>query len=170
MVAALDRNRLAGATSPYLTAHADNPVNWQPWDETALEAAERLDRPIFLSVGYAACHWCHVMAAESFEDEAVAERLNEGFVPIKVDREERPDIDRYYQLACQVTTGRGGWPLSAWLTPDGRPFQVATYLPKRGRRGQTGFIEVLDRIATAWRADRGAIDRRADRVLDAIEL
>ncbi|MFP4590038.1 MAG: thioredoxin domain-containing protein [Halobacteriales archaeon] len=169
MVTALERNRLAGATSPYLTAHADNPVNWQPWDEASLDAAERLDRPIFLSVGYAACHWCHVMAEESFEDDAVAERLNEAFVPIKVDREERPDLDRYYQLACQATTGRGGWPLSAWLTPDGRPFQLATYLPKRARRGQTGFIEALDRIATAWEGDRAAIERRADRIADAVE-
>ena len=163
------RNRLDGEASPYLQAHADNPVHWQPWDERALEHAKDRDVPIFLSIGYAACHWCHVMADESFDDPAVAKVLNESFVPIKVDREERPDLDQFYQTACQVTSGRGGWPLSAWLTPDGRPFQVVTYLPRHPRGGMPGFIEVLERIDERWRTNRAGIEDHADRVVDAIE-
>lgn len=166
--APVDRNRLAESASPYLLDHADNPVHWQPWDDTALDAARKQDRPIFLSIGYAACHWCHVMADESFADEVVAERLNEQFIPIKVDREEHPDLDRFYQTAIQVTRGGGGWPLSAWLTPDGRPFQLATYLPKRSQGGRTGFIEVLDQIARQWKSDRGTIETRADEITEAV--
>ena len=156
------RNRLDEEESPYLRQHADNPVNWQPWDERALEAARERDVPIFLSIGYSACHWCHVMEDESFADEAVAEELNEGFVPIKVDREERPDVDSIYMTVCQLVTGRGGWPLSAWLTPEGKPFYVGTYFPKESRRGMPGFLDLLDRIRTAWETDRDEIESRAE--------
>ena len=150
MTAALERNRLDEEESPYLRDHAENPVNWQPWEAETLAAAREQDKPIFLSVGYAACHWCHVMADESFDDEAVAAVLNEEFVPIKVDREERPDIDSIYQTVCQRVSGRGGWPLSAWLTPEGEPFQVGTYFPPEPRRGMPGFLDLLEDIAAAW--------------------
>ncbi len=156
------RNRLADAASPYLRQHADNPVNWQPWDEAALETAREHDVPIFLSIGYSACHWCHVMEDESFADETVAERLNEGFVPIKVDREERPDVDSIYMTVCQLVTGRGGWPLSAWLTPDGRPFYVGTYFPKEPQRGMPGFLDLLENISHSWETDREEMENRAD--------
>jgi Highly conserved protein containing a thioredoxin domain len=150
MTATLERNRLDEEESPYLRDHAENPVNWQPWEDETLAAAREQDKPIFLSVGYAACHWCHVMADESFDDEAVAAVLNEEFVPIKVDREERPDIDSIYQTVCQRVSGRGGWPLSAWLTPEGEPFQVGTYFPPEPRRGMPGFLDLLEDIAAAW--------------------
>jgi len=157
------RNRLDEAESPYLRQHADNPVNWQPWDEQALDAAEAHDVPIFLSIGYAACHWCHVMEAESFQDEAVADLLNEHFVPVKVDREERPDLDSVYMSICQQVTGGGGWPLSAWLTPEGEPFYVGTYFPKEPKRGMPGFGELLERIADSWADpdDRAEMEDRA---------
>jgi len=145
-----DRNRLDEEASPYLRQHADNPVNWQPWDERALETAREHDVPIFLSVGYSACHWCHVMEEESFEDEAIAAQLNENFVPIKVDREERPDLDSVYQTVCQLVTGRGGWPLSAWLTPKGEPFYVGTYFPPEPRRNTPGFGDLLENVAASW--------------------
>ena len=164
----IERNRLDEEESPYLTQHADNPVNWQPWDDTALDAAAELDRPIFLSIGYAACHWCHVMEDESFMNDAIAERLNDHFVPIKVDREERPDVDSVYMTACQVTTGRGGWPLSAWLTPDGRPFQLGTYFPPEPKRGMPGFGDLLDDIAESWETDRDGIETRAEQVTAAV--
>ena len=144
------RNRLEEEASPYLRQHADNPVDWQPWDGDALAAARERDRPIFLSVGYSACHWCHVMEEESFEDEAVAEVLNDAFVPVKVDREERPDLDRVYQTVCQLVNGNGGWPLSAWLTPEGKPFYVGTYFPRDGRQGMPGFLEVCRNVANSW--------------------
>ncbi|MFB6128897.1 MAG: thioredoxin domain-containing protein [Halorhabdus sp.] len=163
-----DRNRLAAEGSPYLQAHADNPVNWQPWDETALSAAEREDKPIFLSIGYAACHWCHVMAEESFEDEETAAVLNGNFVPIKVDREERPDVDRIYQTLAQLLGQQGGWPLSVWLTPDGRPFYVGTYFPPDSRGGRPGFKELLEDLAETWENDREGIEGRADQWADAI--
>ncbi|AUV81984.1 thioredoxin domain-containing protein [Salinigranum rubrum] len=156
------RNRLDEEESPYLSQHADNPVHWQPWDERALAEARERDVPIFLSVGYSACHWCHVMEEESFADESVAEFLNEHFVPIKVDREERPDIDSIYMTICQRTTGRGGWPLSVWLTPDGRPFFVGTYFPPTARQGMPGFRDVLERLAESWEQDRDEIENRAD--------
>ncbi|MFW6320291.1 MAG: thioredoxin domain-containing protein [Halohasta sp.] len=146
----LARNRLSDEASPYLRQHTDNPVNWQPWDDAALQAARDQEKPIFLSIGYSACHWCHVMEEESFEDEAVAERLNEQFVPIKVDREERPDLDSIYMTVCQLVTGRGGWPLSAWLTPEGKPFYVGTYFPPEPRQGMPGFADLLDNIADSW--------------------
>ncbi len=165
------RNRLGDEESPYLQSHADNPVNWQPWDETAKESARERDVPIFLSIGYSACHWCHVMAEESFEDEAIAEVLNENFVPVKVDREERPDVDSIYMTICQQVTGRGGWPLSAWLTPDGRPFYVGTYFPKESRRGQPGFGELLEDLAESWNDpdQREDMEERANQWASAIE-
>jgi uncharacterized protein YyaL (SSP411 family) len=165
------RNRLDEAESPYLRQHADNPVNWQPWDEQALDAAKDRDVPIFLSIGYAACHWCHVMEEESFEDEAIAEQLNENFVSIKVDREERPDLDSVYMSICQQVTGGGGWPLSAWLTPDGEPFYVGTYFPPEEKRGQPGFGELLDRLSNSWSdpEQRSDMEDRARQWTDAIE-
>ncbi|MXR51870.1 DUF255 domain-containing protein [Halovenus sp. WSH3] len=168
MTAPVSRNRLDEEESPYLQDHADNPVNWQPWDEQALEAAREQDKPIFLSVGYAACHWCHVMAEESFEDEEVAELLNEEFVPIKVDREERPDVDSIYQTICQRVTGRGGWPLSVWLTPDQKPFQVGTYFPKEQKRRTPGFLDILGQISDAWNSEEGReeIESRAEKWAD----
>ncbi|WP_253737837.1 thioredoxin domain-containing protein [Halohasta salina] len=164
----LARNRLDEEASPYLRQHADNPVNWQPWDDTALEAAREQNKPIFLSIGYSACHWCHVMEEESFEDDAVAQRLNENFVPIKVDREERPDLDSIYMTVCQLVTGRGGWPLSAWLTPDGEPFYIGTYFPPEPRGQMPGFTELLDNISTSW-ADpdqRAEMKQRAEQWTD----
>ena len=167
----LARNRLDDEASPYLQQHADNPVHWQPWDDAALAAAREADRPVFLSVGYSACHWCHVMADESFSDGEVASVLNESFVPIKVDREERPDLDRVYQTICGLVTGGGGWPLSAWLTPEGKPFYVGTYFPKTEdhRRGNVpGFLDVCRSFASSWGSDREEIENRADQWTDAL--
>jgi len=161
-------NRLADATSPYLLQHADNPVDWFPWGEEALSKAAAEDRPIFLSIGYAACHWCHVMERESFEDEATAALLNANFVPIKVDREERPDLDSIYMDAVQSMTGQGGWPLSAFLTPRGEPFFAGTYFPKEPAHGMPSFRQVLEGIDEAWRERRGDIERQGGRVIDAI--
>jgi uncharacterized protein YyaL (SSP411 family) len=163
------RNRLDEEQSPYLRQHEDNPVNWQPWDEQALDAARERDVPIFLSVGYSACHWCHVMEDESFEDEEVAAVLNEGFVPIKVDREERPDLDSIYQTICQMVTNQGGWPLSVWLTPEGKPFYVGTYFPKESMRGRPGFLDLLENVARSWREDREEVENRADQWTAALE-
>ncbi|TQQ81452.1 thioredoxin domain-containing protein [Halonotius roseus] len=164
----LSRNRLAEEGSPYLSQHEDNPVNWQPWDDTALDAAKEQNKPIFLSIGYSACHWCHVMEEESFEDEAVAQRLNENFVPIKVDREERPDIDSIYMTICQRVTGRGGWPLSAWLTPDGKPFYIGTYFPKEPQGQMPGFLDLLAKISDSWSDpdDRSEMKQRAEQWID----
>ncbi|WP_396612494.1 thioredoxin domain-containing protein [Haloferax sp. S1W] len=162
------RNRLDEEQSPYLRQHADNPVNWQPWDETALDAAREQDKPIFLSIGYSACHWCHVMADESFADPETAEVLNEHFVPIKVDREERPDLDRIYQTICQLVTGGGGWPLSVWLTPQGKPFFVGTYFPPEPRRGAPGFRDIVESFAESWQTDRDEIENRAQQWTSAI--
>jgi uncharacterized protein YyaL (SSP411 family) len=161
-------NRLADATSPYLLQHADNPVDWFPWGEEALSKAAAEDRPIFLSIGYAACHWCHVMERESFEDESIAALLNANFVPIKVDREERPDLDSIYMDAVQSMTGRGGWPLSAFLTPAGEPFFAGTYFPKEQAHGLPSFRQVLEGIAEAWRERRGDLEGQGGRVVDAI--
>ncbi|MFW5956217.1 MAG: thioredoxin domain-containing protein [Halorhabdus sp.] len=163
-----ERNRLDEEASPYLRQHADNPVNWQPWDETALSAAEETDTPIFLSIGYAACHWCHVMEEESFTDETVADVLNEHFVPIKVDREERPDVDRIYQTLPAMLGQQGGWPLSVWLTPDGRPFYVGTYFPRQSQGGRPGFVRLLEDLQATWENDRDGIEQRADQWADAI--
>jgi uncharacterized protein YyaL (SSP411 family) len=157
-------NRLKDALSPYLLQHAHNPVDWFPWGVEALAKAKAEDKPIFLSIGYAACHWCHVMERESFEQEAVAQVLNAHFVPIKVDREERPDLDDLYMDAVQTLTGRGGWPMSVWLTPDLKPFYGGTYFPPESRGGMPGFRPLLLRIAELWR------DQRADVASQAAEL
>src|SRR5580704_5387196 len=135
----MQRNRLAAETSPYLRQHADNPVDWYPWGEEAIALAQRENKPILLSVGYSACHWCHVMAHESFEDPATAELMNRQFVCIKVDREERPDVDAVYMEATQAMTGRGGWPMTVFATPDGEPFYCGTYFPPTARPGMPAF-------------------------------
>ncbi|MCG1003311.1 MULTISPECIES: thioredoxin domain-containing protein [Halobacterium] len=156
------RNRLDETASPYLRQHADNPVNWQPWDEQAFEAARERDVPIFLSIGYSACHWCHVMEEESFSDPEVAEVLNEHFVPIKVDREERPDVDSLYMTVCQAVRGGGGWPLSAFLTPEKEPFYVGTYFPKHAKGNQPGFLPLTERVSEEWSENREELEERAD--------
>jgi uncharacterized protein len=157
-------NRLADETSPYLRQHADNPVDWYPWGDEAFGRAAREDRPVFLSIGYSACHWCHVMAHESFEDEATASVLNENFVSIKVDREERPDVDAVYMEAVQAITGSGGWPMSVFLTPDRRPFYGGTYFPPVDRHGLPGFRTVLTTLADAWSGRRHEVDEQADEI------
>jgi hypothetical protein len=162
-------NRLADETSPYLLQHADNPVDWYPWGEEALERARRKDRPILLSIGYAACHWCHVMERESFEDPETAALMNERFVSIKVDREERPDLDAIYMDAVQAMTGHGGWPLTAFLTPDGKPFYAGTYFPNEDRHGLPSFRKVLKAIAETWEGRRHEAEEQAGRVVQAIE-
>ncbi len=161
-------NRLANEKSPYLLQHAYNPVDWLPWGEEAFRKAREEDKPIFLSIGYSTCHWCHVMAHESFEDEEVAEMLNRHYVSIKVDREERPDIDQLYMSVCQALTGRGGWPLSVFMTPEARPFFAGTYFPRSSRMGLMGFLELLGRIATLWREDRSRMLRTAQEITEAI--
>jgi uncharacterized protein YyaL (SSP411 family) len=162
-------NRLAGEKSPYLLQHAENPVHWYPWGEEAFFKAKQEDKPIFLSIGYATCHWCHVMAHESFEDEDVARLLNKDFVAIKVDREERPDIDKIYMYVCQSLTGHGGWPLSIFMTPEGKPFFAGTYLPKSSRLGMPGFIDVLKQIGAMWQDDRARILQSSEAITGAIQ-
>jgi uncharacterized protein YyaL (SSP411 family) len=159
-------NRLADQKSPYLLQHAHNPVDWYPWGPEAFEKARRENKPIFLSIGYSTCHWCHVMERESFENEAIAALLNRDYVAIKVDREERPDVDRIYMTFVQATTGGGGWPMSVWLTPDLQPFFGGTYFPPESRSGHPGFGSILTRIAAAWAADRGQI---VDSARDIVE-
>ncbi len=154
-------NHLAGQTSPYLLQHLYNPVDWYPWSDQALDRARREDKPIFLSIGYAACHWCHVMERESFEDPGIAETLNRDFVPIKVDREERPDLDEIYMHAVQLMVGQGGWPLNMFLTPALEPFMGGTYFPPEDRHGRVGFPAVLARIGQVWKESRQEIDRSA---------
>ena len=161
-------NRLAHEASPYLRQHADNPVDWYPWGEEALELARRENKPIFLSVGYSACHWCHVMAHESFEDDQVAEILNEHFVSIKVDREERPDLDQIYMRAVHSLTGSGGWPMSVFLTPEGEPFFGGTYLPPEPRHGLPGFRALLERIAELWAERPEDLKRAGQQVVESI--
>ena len=158
-------NRLATETSPYLLQHAHNPVDWFPWGPDALTRARLLDRPIFLSIGYAACHWCHVMERESFEDEDIARYLNDHFVAIKVDREERPDLDQIYMSAVQAMTGGGGWPMSVFLTPDGRPFYGGTYFPKMPAHGLPSFPQLLQGIDRAWREQRGELEQSAGQMV-----
>ncbi len=157
-------NHLAGEKSPYLLQHADNPVNGYPWGEEAFEAAHREDKPIFLSIGYSTCHWCHVMAHESFEDPMVARMMNDAFVNIKVDREERPDIDGIYMTVCQMMTGGGGWPLTIIMTPDKQPFFAGTYFPKEGRFGRAGMTELVPAIVKMWR------DRRSEVLESAAQI
>ncbi len=159
-------NRLASEQSPYLLQHAHNPVDWLPWGPEAFEKARREDKPIFLSIGYSTCHWCHVMERESFENQAIAALLNRDYVPIKVDREERPDVDRVYMTFVQATTGGGGWPMSVWLTPDLQPFFGGTYFPPEARYGHPGFASILTQIAAAWADNRGQI---VDSARDIVE-
>ncbi len=161
-------NRLAHETSPYLLQHKDNPVDWYPWGEEAFARAKAEDKPIFLSVGYSACHWCHVMAHESFEDEETAAFLNEHFINIKVDREERPDVDSLYMNAVQAITGGGGWPMSVWLLPDGRPFYGGTYYPKEPRYGMPSFLQVLRRVEQVFRENRSLLERDAAGLTDML--
>jgi uncharacterized protein YyaL (SSP411 family) len=161
-------NRLVNEKSPYLLQHAHNPVEWFAWGKEAFEKARREDKPIFLSIGYSTCHWCHVMAHESFEDDATAEIMNREFVNIKVDREERPDVDRVYMTFVQATTGGGGWPMSVWLTPQLEPFVGGTYFPPEDRFGQPAFKRVSQRIAEAWKSDREKIGRQGAQIMDAL--
>ncbi len=157
-------NRLADEKSPYLLQHAGNPVDWYPWGDEAFEAARREDKPIFLSIGYSTCHWCHVMAHESFEDTMVAKMMNDTFVNIKVDREERPDIDGIYMTVCQMMTGTGGWPLTIVMTPDKRPFFAGTYFPKESRFGRAGLTQLVPQLAKVWREQRGEVIKSADQI------
>jgi uncharacterized protein len=161
-------NRLAGESSPYLQQHAHNPVDWYPWGPEALEAARSLDRPIFLSIGYSACHWCHVMEHESFENAAIAALMNAHYVNIKVDREERPDLDQIYMSAVQALTGRGGWPMSVFLTPTLEPFYGGTYWPPEARMGMPGFRDVLERVHEAWHDRRAEVERGAAELTQAV--
>jgi uncharacterized protein YyaL (SSP411 family) len=161
-------NRLSLETSPYLLQHAHNPVDWYPWGPDALTRAKLLDRPIFLSIGYAACHWCHVMERESFEDEATASFLNGRFIAIKVDREERPDLDQIYMAAVQSMTGGGGWPMSVFLTPEGRPFYGGTYFPDSPRHGLPSFRQVLEGIDRAWRERRSELESAGVRLVESL--
>jgi len=162
-------NRLARERSPYLLQHANNPVDWFPWGDEAFDTARREAKPIFLSIGYSTCHWCHVMEHESFEDPSVADMLNRNFVSVKVDREERPDVDRVYMTFVQATTGAGGWPMSVWLTPDLRPFFGGTYFPPTSRWGRPGFVDVLAEIARAWRDERDRVLTSAGTILDRLK-
>ena len=162
-------NRLAGQTSPYLLQHADNPVDWYPWGAEALERSRHEDRPIFLSIGYAACHWCHVMERESFENADIAALMNEHFVSIKVDREERPDLDDVYMAAVQAMTGSGGWPMSVFLTPELKPFFGGTYFPPEDRHGMAGFPRVLEAVADAYRTRRDDVERQAGELAGHLE-
>lgn len=161
-------NRLADETSPYLLQHAENPVDWHPWGPEALERARAEDRPILLSIGYSACHWCHVMERESFEDPEVARVMNRDFVNIKVDREERPDVDQVYMKAVQSISGHGGWPLTAFLTPDGVPYFGGTYFPPEPRQGMPSFRQVLDAAARAFRERRDDVERGAGEIAAAL--
>src|SRR5881275_479425 len=164
----MPQNRLINEKSPYLLQHADNPVDWFPWGDEAFAKAQTGNKPIFLSIGYSTCHWCHVMAHESFEDKATAEIMNREFVNIKVDREERPDVDRVYMTFIQATTGGGGWPMSVWLTPQLAPFVGGTYFPPEDRFGHPAFKRVLQRIAEAWKNDRAKISRQGASIVDAL--
>ena len=161
MAAGRRPNRLIDEKSPYLLQHAFNPVDWNPWGEAAFALARRDNKPIFLSIGYSTCHWCHVMERESFEDPAIAAILNRYFVCIKVDREERPDLDQVYMTVTQAMTGGGGWPMSVFLTPDLKPFYAGTYFPPQGAYGLPGFTELLETIHSAWQRDRDSIAEQA---------
>ena len=163
------KNRLADSKSPYLLQHADNPVDWYPWGPEAFARAAEEDKPIFLSIGYATCHWCHVMEHESFENPLVAALMNEAFVNIKVDREERPDIDQVYMTVCQMMTGGGGWPLTIIMSPDKQPFYAATYIPRESQHGRIGMLDLVPRVAKLWQADRDSIRGTSKQILDALE-
>jgi len=161
-------NKLISEKSPYLLQHAHNPVDWYPWGDEAFAKAKAEDKPIFLSIGYSTCHWCHVMERECFEDEEVAALLNQGFVSIKVDREERPDIDSVYMNVCQAMTGSGGWPLTVFLTPEGHPFFAGTYFPKHSRYGGVGFVELLKAIREKWAENREELEGLGKEIMDRI--
>src|SRR5215208_3375545 len=162
-------NRLARETSPYLLQHKDNPVDWRPWGPEALAEARERDVPLVVSIGYSACHWCHVMERESFEDPDVAAMMNERFVCVKVDREERPDVDAIYMDAVQAMTGHGGWPLNAFLTPDGVPFYAGTYFPPRPAHGMPSWRQVLEGIAQAWQQQREEIAEASGQLLPRLQ-
>ncbi|MDH3607304.1 MAG: thioredoxin domain-containing protein, partial [Acidimicrobiia bacterium] len=161
-------NRLSSTTSPYLLQHQDNPVDWFPWSEEAFQTATDLDKPVLLSVGYSACHWCHVMAHESFEDPATAKIMNDLFVNVKVDREERPDVDAIYMSAVQAMNGQGGWPMTVFMTPGGKPFFAGTYFPKESRGGLPSFQQVLASVAEAWETRRDDIEAQSERLVEAV--
>lgn len=163
------QNHLKNQTSPYLLQHADNPVNWYPWCKEAFDRAKEEEKPIFLSIGYSTCHWCHVMAHESFEDDEVAEVLNRYFIAIKVDKEERPDIDSIYMAVCQAYTGSGGWPTSIFLTPEQKPFFAGTYFPKKAKYGQIGFLDLLEMIAGKWKEDRDSLIASAEEIVTVLK-
>lgn len=163
-------NKLAKESSPYLLQHANNPVDWYPWCDEAFEKAKKENKPIFLSIGYSTCHWCHVMAHESFEDETVAEILNKNFICIKVDREERPDIDNIYMLASQIITGRGGWPLSIFMTADKKPFFAGTYFPKFSYAGRIGFVDLLNNVIKFWESKKDELLRSSDEITRYLNL
>ena len=162
-------NRLINEKSPYLLQHAYNPVDWYPWGEEAFQKALRENKPIFLSIGYSTCHWCHVMEYESFEDEEIAQLLNENFVSIKVDREERPDLDNIYMAVCQAMTGGGGWPLNLFLTPEKKPFYAGTYFPKTERFGNPGFISVLKKISDLWKTNKENVVASSEQVTKVLQ-
>ena len=162
-------NKLANETSPYLLQHANNPVDWYPWCEEAFDKARREDKAVFLSIGYSTCHWCHVMAHESFEDERIASILNERFVSVKVDKEERPDIDSIYMSVCQAFTGSGGWPTSIFMTPEQIPFYAGTYFPKSARYGMPGFAELLLTIHANWENNREGLLRQGEKILNLLK-
>jgi len=164
------RNQLAQELSPYLLQHADNPVHWLPWGEEAFLQAQREDKPVFLSIGYATCHWCHVMAHESFEDPEVAALMNDAFVCIKVDREERPDVDGVYMTVCQMMTGQGGWPLTVVMTPDKKPFFAGTYLPKKSRSGRIGMLDFIPQVKNLWHKNRSRILETAGYIADKLRI
>ena len=164
----MSRNLLAEETSPYLLQHRSNPVNWRPWGDDAFADARRADKPVLLSVGYSACHWCHVMAHESFEDDAIAALMNELFVCIKVDREERPDVDVVYQHALAMLGEQGGWPLTMFLTPDAEPFWGGTYFPPEPRYGRAGFPDILRRVAELHKTNQSAVRHNADAIREAL--
>ncbi|HSN55060.1 MAG TPA: thioredoxin domain-containing protein, partial [Candidatus Sulfomarinibacteraceae bacterium] len=164
----MKKNRLAKEKSPYLLQHAGNPVEWYPWGEEAFERARAEDRPIFLSIGYATCHWCHVMEHESFEDPIVAALMNEAFVNVKVDREERPDVDQVYMTVCQILTGSGGWPLTIIMTPDKVPFFAGTYLPRETRFGRMGMVDLVPRGQQLWSSDRERALTSAGQIRDRL--
>jgi uncharacterized protein YyaL (SSP411 family) len=162
-------NRLARERSPYLLQHAQNPVDWFPWGDEAFTKARAEGKPIFLSIGYSTCHWCHVMEHESFENDEVAAALNEQFVAIKVDREERPDVDRVYMTFVQATTGSGGWPMSVWLTPDLKPFYGGTYFPPTSKWGRPGFVDILTEIGRVWKAEREKVLGSAEALTERLK-
>ena len=162
-------NRLANETSPYLLQHAENPVDWYPWGEEALAKARAEDKPLLVSIGYSACHWCHVMEHESFENPEIAAMMNELFVNIKVDREERPDLDSLYMTAVQAMTGHGGWPLNVFLTPDGIPFYGGTYFPPEDRMGMPGFPKVLEAVASAFTERRDEVEENAVQIRELLQ-